>query len=281
MTWFTGIAARYRETSSLQRGAADRLFELLDLRRGEAVLDLGCGTGHITAEIRALTGGVTVGADPSPQMIAEARRGAAGDGPAGGAGAPAVPGAASLEFVVAAAEELDMPGRFDAIFCNSALQWFHDPPRALANCRAALRPGGRMAAQAPATAAYCPNFVAAVARLGEDRRTRDTWARFRSPWFKRETAAEYAAAFAGAGFGVRSCVLERQEVVRPPAVVMEMFESGAAQAYLNPACYEGGWEPGYAEAASELVAGAFAEQAGEDGEVRLTLTRLYALVTRD
>ena len=137
-----------------------------------------------------------------------------------------------------------------------------------------------MAAQAPATAAYCPNFVAAVARLGEDERTRATWARFRSPWFKRETAAEYAATFAGAGFSVRSCTLERQEVVRPPAVVLEMFESGAAQAYLNPACYDGEWTPGYAAAARELVAAAFADQAAADGEVRVTLTRLYVLAAR-
>jgi ubiquinone/menaquinone biosynthesis C-methylase UbiE len=264
VTWFTDIAARYRQTSSLQRSAAERLFDLLDLQPGEAVLDLGCGTGHITAEIHARTGGLTVGVDPSPQMIAEARR---GDGSSVGA----------LEFVVAGAEDLCLPGRFDAIFCNSALQWFHDPARALRNCRDALRPGGRMAAQAPATSRYCPNFVAAFARLGEDDRTRATWARFRVPWFMPETAEGYAEQFAAAGFRVELCVLEQQEVARPPAVVMEMFESGAAQAYLNPACYDGGWPEGFAATARDLIADEFTRQAEDDGIVRAAFTRLYVL----
>jgi trans-aconitate methyltransferase len=264
-SYFAAIAGRYRQTSSLQRGAAGRLLALLDLQPGEAVLDLGCGTGHITAEIRALTGGPTVGADPSPQMIAEARREAA-DG---------------LEFVVAGGEDLGMPGRFDAVFCNSALQWFADPLRALGNCRAALRDGGRMAVQAPATAAYCPNFVAAVARLAADERTRETWAAFRSPWLMYETAGDYASLFTAAGLDVRSAELEQQTVVRTPHVVMEMFESGAARAYLNPVCYGSELPPDYVEAARELVAEAFAAQAEADGLVRLTLTRLYVLARRD
>ena len=36
-----------------------------------------------------------------------------------------------------------MPEAFDAILCNSAFQWFTDGERALRNCFAALRPGGR------------------------------------------------------------------------------------------------------------------------------------------
>jgi ubiquinone/menaquinone biosynthesis C-methylase UbiE len=265
--YFAAIASRYRETSTLQRSAAGRLFELLELRPGEAVLDLGCGTGHITAEIHALTGGDTVGADPSPEMVAEARRGSAD-----------TPG---LEFVVAGAESLHLPARFDAVFCNSVLQWFSDPGRALANGRAALRPGGRMAVQAPATAAYCPAFIRAVSRLAHDARTRDTWAAFRSPWLVRETAEDYAALSTGAGFTVLGASIDEQVLDRPPGTVMEMFESGAARAYLNPACYGRELPAGYLEAARELVARDFAAQAGADGKVRLTLARLYLLARRD
>ena len=98
-----------------------------------------------------------MGVDPSPGMVREARGGAGDDD--------------GLEFHVAGGETLDMPARFDAIFCNSALQWFRDPPRALANCRAALRAGGRMAVQAPARSSYCPNFLRAVDALAADPRT--------------------------------------------------------------------------------------------------------------
>ena len=126
---------------------------MLGFERTDDVLDLGCGTGHLAQEIRVLTDGRVVGIDLSPEMIALAREAA----PEG------------IEFLTGAAEELDMPGEFDAILCNSAFQWFTDEPRALANCFAALRPGGRMAMQVPARHEYCPTFVRAVATLATTR----------------------------------------------------------------------------------------------------------------
>src|SRR3954469_12495298 len=52
--------------------AAD-LIELLAPKPGERVLDLGCGTGDLTAQLAA--GGATVlGVDASSDMVAEARR---------------------------------------------------------------------------------------------------------------------------------------------------------------------------------------------------------------
>jgi 2-polyprenyl-3-methyl-5-hydroxy-6-metoxy-1,4-benzoquinol methylase len=48
------------------------LFELLAPRPGERVLDLGCGTGHLTARI-AETGADVVGIDASAEMVEQAR----------------------------------------------------------------------------------------------------------------------------------------------------------------------------------------------------------------
>ena len=50
------------------------LFSLLDPLRGERILDLGCGTGHLTSTLTR-TGATVVGFDSSPQMI-ETLRGA-------------------------------------------------------------------------------------------------------------------------------------------------------------------------------------------------------------
>ena len=116
-----------------QKSAAERLFWILGIERTDDVLDLGCGTGHLAQEIRMLTDGRVVGIDLSPEMIALAREAAP----------------AAIEFLTGDAHTLDMPEAFDAILCNSVFQWFEDGERALRNCLAALRRGGRMAMQAP------------------------------------------------------------------------------------------------------------------------------------
>ena len=231
---------------------------MLGVERTDDVLDLGCGTGHLAQEIRVLTDGRVVGIDLSPEMIALAREAA----PEG------------IEFMTGSAEEFDMAGQFDAILCNSAFQWFKDEQGALANCFAALRPGGRMAMQAPARHDYCPTFVRAVGTLATDPRTSETWARFRTPWTLYETARTRVPA---------GCSLTPASPWSPPRSkscrehatperAVDMFESGAAAGYLNPACYEGGFSEAYAEAARELILRDFASQVAGDGHVELAVS---------
>jgi ubiquinone/menaquinone biosynthesis C-methylase UbiE len=224
MSNFTTIAPKYQQTATLQKSASERLFDMLDISPNDSVLDLGCGTGHITQAIRARTDGTVVGTDPSEGMIAEAIRHYG----------------RNIEFHVGSAETLDMQSRFNAIFCNSAFQWFYDPARALSNCYSALHSAGRIAIQAPARANYCPNFVNATNALLHDRRTRDVFARFRSPWYFLETAESYAQLFCRAGFSVISSEIESVTQCCTPFKAFEVFESGAAAGYLNPDCYCGG-----------------------------------------
>ena len=49
------------------------LIDLLDPQPGERILDLGCGTGHLTAKI-AERGAEVIGLDASASMIAQARQ---------------------------------------------------------------------------------------------------------------------------------------------------------------------------------------------------------------
>lgn len=122
-------AALYEGVHSfVWRHGAD-LIELLDPRPGERVLDLGCGTGQLTARI-AESGVSVVGIDNAPSMIEQARK-----------------NYPSLTFEVADARDFHFPEPFDAIFSNAALHWIKEPSSVLACIARSLRLGGRLVAE--------------------------------------------------------------------------------------------------------------------------------------
>jgi trans-aconitate methyltransferase len=265
MSNFSTIAPAYERGAVVQRHAAERLFELVAIGPTDDVLDLGCGPGHLTRQIRGMTTGKVSGRDVSPGMIAQARQ-----------SSPDL----DVDFRVGAAEGLDEAERFDVVFCNSTLQWFRDPPRVLANCRRALRRGGRLGVQAPAGRDYCPVFTRAVAALMADPVTADAYRRFRSPWFFLDTAGAYAELCRAAGLEVRFSCLEPSAERCSPAEVMRRFESGAAAGYLNPEYYRGDCAAGYLEAARERIAATIHSLAEADGLVALVFNRLYLLAVK-
>jgi trans-aconitate methyltransferase len=105
------------------------VVELLAPKPGERILDLGCGTGHLTAEIAA-SGAHTVGIDQSADMIAQARR--------------QFP---NLRFEVCDAREIPFTGEFDAVFSNAALHWIPEAGKVIRGVGRALKPNGRFVAE--------------------------------------------------------------------------------------------------------------------------------------
>lgn len=105
------------------------LIELLAPKPGERVLDLGCGTGHLTAAIAA-SGANVVGLDQSAEMLQQARS--------------AYP---QLEFVQGDARDFVFGQPFDAVFSNAALHWVRPPEAVVRSVRGALKPGGRFVAE--------------------------------------------------------------------------------------------------------------------------------------
>jgi 2-polyprenyl-3-methyl-5-hydroxy-6-metoxy-1,4-benzoquinol methylase len=102
---FDDIAGRYEGDSLVQRAASEVLLDLLVIDSDEAVLDLGCGTGHLTRVLARLTAGLVEGADLSAPMIEAAEAGAADAGMAG-----------RVHFRQCAAEDLDAVDRYDVVF---------------------------------------------------------------------------------------------------------------------------------------------------------------------
>lgn len=262
---FSRMATSYQQRAIVQQSAGEALLEMLDIKAGEDVLDLACGPGALTARMRERTAGRIVGCDAAPGMIAEAR---------------ARHGSTGIEFVACDAARLPFAAEFDAIYCNSAFQWFEDPPVVLTGCLDTLRAGGRMAMQAPAKKDFCPNFIAAVDELQRHDDTRDVFARFRSPWRFLENAGNYARLFADAGFAVAESRMEAVANRCSAQQAMEIFLSGAAVAYLNPRYYEEGTPADFLPRAAKIVASALERQCASDGMVELTFHRVFVLARK-
>ena len=104
--------------------------EILALRAGERVLDVGSGPGMLAAEMAAEVApdGRVVGVDPSESMLALARG-----------------RTDAAEFVAGGALELPVPdASFDVVVSTQVLEYVEDVAGALAEARRVLRPGGRL-----------------------------------------------------------------------------------------------------------------------------------------
>ncbi|MEM7587499.1 MAG: methyltransferase domain-containing protein [Acidobacteriota bacterium] len=102
-----------------------------DLQRGQAVLDVACGTGVLTAEAAERVGasGSVAGVDPNPGMLTVA-----------GERLPAV------DWRQGTAEDLPFPdARFDAVVSQFGLMFFQDRGQALREMLRVLKPSGRLA----------------------------------------------------------------------------------------------------------------------------------------
>lgn len=114
----------------------ERTLALARIAPGEAVLDVGCGTGDLTRRAARAAGasGKVIGIDPSAEMIEVARRKAA-------------EAALELDYRLGAVEALALPdGTLDVVL--STLMMHHLPEElkraGLAEIRRVLRPGGRL-----------------------------------------------------------------------------------------------------------------------------------------
>src|SRR5437879_11188997 len=119
--------------TAAERAAWDRILDLVVGGRGTLdALDVGCGTGFLSLEL-ADRGHRVSGLDFAPQMLAEARKKAAGQGVA-------------VRFEEGDAEQLPFPAAsFDLVMTRHVLWTLPHPEQAIDEWIRVLRPGGRLA----------------------------------------------------------------------------------------------------------------------------------------
>lgn len=129
-------AAAYHRISEPQFRWGLRVLERLSLRGDEVVMDAGCGSGRLTAELcERLPRGRVVAVDQSQNMIEQAQSHLAprfGD---------------RVSFRVADLQELAPEEQVDGIFSTATFHWVLDHARLFRHLFASLKPGGWLVAQ--------------------------------------------------------------------------------------------------------------------------------------
>lgn len=187
--------ASYDRISGTMEALGRHVLERLQLSGHETVLDAGCGSGRVTeALLERLPRGRVIAIDASPSML-EAARGRLARSIAQG----------RVELLLGDLLELELVDPVDAIISTATFHWIADHDCLFRRLHAALRPGGRLAAQCGGEGNVEVLRGHAAAVLGREPYA-EHFANWRSPW-------NYAAAgatqcrLARAGFSSAGCWL--------------------------------------------------------------------------
>ena len=162
---FTGTAAENYQRDFVPLIAtpvSKDLLRMADLQPGEHVLDVACGTGHVTRAAAERVGdtGTVTGIDIAPDMIEVAK-------------SVPVPAGASVEWQISDAAALPIPdASADVALCQMGLMFMEDRPAAVAEMRRVLEPSGRLVINTPGR---IPPFFEALERAtrrADQRRSR-------------------------------------------------------------------------------------------------------------
>ena len=130
------LAERYDRISDSQFEKGSLLLEKMGLRKGDMVLDVGCGTGRLALHASGIVGtsGKVFGLDPSPPRVRIAEdklKDLALD---------------NVRFMKGQGEDLCLfsDNIFDYVYYSSVFHWIEDKRTALKEAYRVLKPGGKV-----------------------------------------------------------------------------------------------------------------------------------------
>lgn len=141
---------RYHQFSAQRAQPFEDLLALIRRREGMRVVDLGAGTGELTARLHeALPGSEVLGIDSSAAMLTRAK---------------------ALERPGLRFEEGDLStigGSWDLVFSHAAIQWVPNHRSLVPDLLALVRPGGQLAVQLPSNHDHV-SHIAIAETAGEE-----------------------------------------------------------------------------------------------------------------
>jgi trans-aconitate 2-methyltransferase len=193
-------ATTYDRISDPQFQWALEQLERLQLNGDEVVLDAGCGSGRVTAELAdRVPDGRVYAVDMAPSMVEHARA---------ALGSRAT---VTCQDLV----ELTLPEPVDAIFSNATFHWIHDHEALFAALHRNLKPGGRLVAQCGGRG-NIDAFRTLADEIAGEQPFADHFRDWRRPW-TYATDADTETRLNSAGFTEVSCWLEPKSVTPPDA----------------------------------------------------------------
>jgi trans-aconitate 2-methyltransferase len=178
-------ANTYHQVSTPHQQWSVELIRRLALTGSETVLDAGCGSGAVTAQLlEAVPAGKVYAVDVAPSMVAHTRE---------------TLGDRGVEVLQQDLTELALPEPVEAIFSSATFHWIPNHDKLFAALFAALAPGGRIVAQCGGYGNIDAFRLLADQVAFEDERFAPYFADWTRPW-NYATAEETATRLTDAGF---------------------------------------------------------------------------------
>lgn len=152
---------RYHQFQRERFAPFEDLYALIKVRPGLRVIDLGCGTGELTARLaERLPDSEVLGIDNSPEMLARAKQ---LEHP-------------RLRFELQAIETVE--GSWDLVFSHAAIQWVDDHRWLVPKLFSLVRPAGQLVVQLPSNHGHPTHtLIETIASEEPFRRALGGWSR--------------------------------------------------------------------------------------------------------
>ena len=194
--WDAGVYAR---VSDPQFEWALEVLERLPLEGDETVLDAGCGSGRVTAELQSrLPHGRVFAVDGSPSMVDKAKETLDPD---------------RTTAWVSDLTELEVPEPVDAVLSTATFHWISDHDKLFERLNKAMKPGARLVVQCGG-AGNIDNFHGRLGGAADLPEYAPYFDGMTEPW-NFATPAQTAQRLARAGFADVDCWLQEKPVTPP------------------------------------------------------------------